>query len=444
MSDWTAWGVVVIVIFCFIIYDMFRRAKEKILIKCYTEIKTKGQDKTFSGLELVGEFKGVSFNKEKRCYEFRFRRHFEYFSVFCNYTMTQLMEVHNIEVVYFVIYSLNAYIFEKKLKEPYEKELGWSIQAYIYRCFCYLFNISLSGIPCSFLICGTIFYYAMLGTQYAFLIGLAVGFLISLFNYFLLKSETIQETLLKRKTIRVETEYYMSPLESGEEILDIYEVRGTIQEKVETSDGVSENQVLILQDDETVDYLTVEGYDELYELLNNPLVKLDSYKIKGMKTRKRTDQEMLNIRRSYLTRNRAFAEDLFRVKEENERLQHNYRELEIQKQYILETKDKELKEAMERMVKERARNKNTVKHIMIELMGSEFIGLNFDKTMEKVMRRIEQEKEAEKADKLDTLVKATERMFELIAQKTNVDLNELMKLLKVNEAKSNNGKEVTT
>lgn len=444
MSDWSAWGIVVLVIVSFLVYDILRRAKEKVYIKAYTEIKTEDGKKTFSDLESLGEFKGDIFNPKKRCYEFKFRRNFEYLSVFSNYTMTQLMEVHKIERVYLIYYSLNAYVFEKKLKEPYEKELGWSIQAYIYRILCFLFNMTPSGICCSLLICGTIFYFSIPEVSFAFLIGCALGVVISFLNYTLQKSDRIQETLLKKKTQLIETEFYMSPLESEREIIDIYQVKGTIQEKVMTSDNVLENKIVPIRDNDAKDYKTVTGYDELYELKTNPLVKIDEFKVTDMTSKKRTDQEMLNLRRSYLTRNRAFAEDNFRLKEENERLQSRIRSLEVQLQHVLETKDMEIKDALHRVTKERERLGNTLVDIYREIYGAEFVSENFEQTHARVMNAIEKTKEETKADKIEKLISAMERLFDLIGQKANVDVSELMKLLKIPEQGEKNGTKEAT
>lgn len=445
MSEWSAWGVVVLVIMSFLVYDMLRRAKEKLYIKAYTEITTKKGGKTFSELDTIGEFKGDRFNPERRCYEFRFRKNFEYFTVYSNYTMTQLIEVHKIERIYLIFFSLNAYLYKKKIDKPYQKELGWTLQAYIYRGLSYLFNLTPSGLCFSLLICGSIFYFAMPQFSFAFLIGCLMGFIISTCNYFLRKSEIIQESLLKKKTRMIDTEFYLSPLESETEILDIYHVKGTIQKKVKTSDNVMETQTTILKDNAGKGfegaYKTVKGYDELYKLLINPLVTLEEYKLAGMESRKRTDQEMLNLKRSYLTRNRAFAEDLFRAKEELERLQKEYRHQQIQMQHTLETKDVELKDALRQITAERERQGITLVNIYKELLGAEFVSENFESTHLRVMNQIEKVKEQTKVNEISNLISLIGRLFELIGQKANVDVTELMQLLKINEVKENGAKE---
>lgn len=443
MSDWSVWGIVILMGLAFLTYDIARREKEKIFIKVYEEKTSKEGRKSFSELTSIGEFKGDFFNTERRCYEFQFKKNFAWFNVFSNYTMTQLMEVHKIERVYLVYYSLNCYLFEKKVAEPYYKDLGWSKQAQIYNALCFLFDLTPSGIICSLLIFGSIFYLAMPFFYSGVLIGCGVGLSVSVLNYQLKKTEKVKETLLKKRTQLVEKEYYMSPLESDEEIIDIYEVKGTIQEEIMNPDGVAQVITKKLRDDNNEDSLIIKRYDELYDLQRNPLVTIESSEIISQERRKRTPQEMMQLKRSYLSRNKAMTEDVFRLQAENERLQRNYRDQEVQMQHVLETKDKEIKEMSLRMIKEQTRQQNTLKKIMGELRTSEFVGLNFDQTLLKCLRIINQEEQATKADKMDKLIEATGRMFELIAQKTNVDLNELMKLLKNEGASENATKEGT-
>jgi len=428
MSEWSAWGIIVVIIICFLVYDMLRRAKEKIYIKAYTEVKTEDGGKTFSELELIGEFKDEWFNPDRRCYEFRFRNNFRYFTVFSNYTMAQYMEVHKIERVYFIYYALNTYVFKKNLQEPYERELGWSIQAYIYRFLSFLL-----------LICGTVFYFSMPVFPLAFLIGCLVGFLISVLNYSLQKSSTIAKSLLKKKKETVSEELYMTPLEAEEEVLDVYRIKATITKRVKTSDKVKENQVVPLIDNNKVDYFTVTGYDDLFKLINNPLITITHKEIVGIERRKRTNQEMLNLRRSYLTRNRAFAEDNFRIKEEIERLQKEYRNLEIQLQHVRETKDTEVRKALHQVTKERDKQGNTLMNIYEELLGAEFVSENFEQTHQRVMNRIEQARENTKADKLDMLIQSIGKLFDLIGQKADLNVDQITRLLKANQSLNGDG-----
>ncbi len=428
----------------FIIYDTGRRFKQKKLIKCYIEENNPDGTKSFSELRTVGEFKGISYNSVKRCYEFRMRAGTKYFSIFCNHTMEQLMLNHKIERLYFIFYSLQTYTFDKKLEKSYQKELGWSVQAYIYRAICYIFDLQPSMVL-GLLMFAILFAVAFPTVSYAMLIGLGVGFALCCVNYKLKKTEKVKRNLLKKKLEWVTTEKYMSPLESEEEILDIYRVTGTEQIIEMKADGAQEVKVNPLQDkdkdNKELGFKIVKGYDDLYRLQTNAQVKIASIEPVGTELRKRTNQEMLNLKRSYLSRNRAFAEDNFSLKEENERVQREYRELQVQLQYIQETTDKEIKRFGNKVVKEKEAQRNTLMNIYEEIFGSKFVSDNFEQTHEKVLRRIEEEKQRTKADKLNDLIKAISDLVKLVGQKASLDVEQIAKLLNIKNENEAEGKE---
>lgn len=437
-TEWSAWSLVIFLLIGFAIYDLVRRAKEKVMVKAYKEITDEKGNKSISELSVIGEFKEETLNNTKRCYDFRMRRNFDYFNIYSNYTMAQYKSAHKIERNYLIYYSLNCLVYERELKkdEYYERELGWTIQAYIYRAFTFCFNISSSGLIFSMLIMGIIFTWQLPDISFAFFIGCGVGITISLINYNLHKSKSIQNNLLKKKKEEITKETYMSPLESQEEILYIYHVKGTEEILIETEDQAKSYKKVKLSDgldkkDKPISHKTITGYEELYKMQINPMIKIDKIKIHGTTTRKRTIQEMLNLKRQYLARNRAFAEDNFRLKEENERLQKEYRSLLEQLLRVEETKDKEIKKFGLQFQKMKSYERGNLASIYKDIYGQDFINSNFDEVHEKVMRTLNEEKMLNKTNQMDTLIKGINLLIIEIGKKGNIDVSNIASLLKL-------------
>jgi len=437
-TEWSAWSLVIFLLIGFAIYDIVRRAKEKRMIKCYKEITDQAGNKTISELKLIGEFKEENLNTAKRCFEFRMRHNFDYFNIYSNYTMSQYMSAHKIERNYLIYYSINCLVYERELKKKdyYKRELGWTIQAYIYRAFTFCFNLSSSGLIFSALIMGILFNWQFPDTSFSFFLGCGVGFGISIINYYLQKSDLIKNNLLKKKTEEITKETFMSPLESEEEILYVYRVKGTEEKLIETDDKAKSYRKEKLSDGndkkgKPIEYKTITGYEELYKMQNNSLINIKKIKIVGTTTRKRTIQEMLNLKRQYLARNRAFAEENFRLRAENERLQKEYRSLFEQLSHIEETKDKDIKKFGMQFQAMKDYLRGNLASIYNGIYGEDYINSNFDAVHERVMRMLNDERQANKTNQMDQLIKAVKLLVIEIGKKANIDVSNIAQLLKI-------------
>lgn len=436
LSEWGWISIIILILIVVVIYDMIRKAAKKVIVKGYKTIdvireKDGYETHKFSGLKIIGEFKFETFRADRRCYEFKFKHRNKYFNVLSNYTMGTYKNNHLIEKIV-IFYSLNVHFFEKKLdkRDYYETELGWTKQALIYKFLSFCFYLNSSGILLSMLICGSLFAVSFPKISFAFLIGCAVGILISTINFLLRKSTHLLDPLLKRKKELINHEIYMAPLEADEEILNEYRVKGIRETEVTKSDGALQTEIVKLQDNPKVDYLTVVGYDALYQLETDPQVKNLSKEIVGQQLRKRTNQEMLNLRRSYLARNKVFVEDNFRLKEENETLQQLIRELHGQIQHLDETRILELQDFGLKMSKQKEWQKTTIKKVFEKIYGQAFISERWEDSLREIYRMIDAEKQETKANMMSILIQSVEKLITLIGQKADLNVNQITDLLK--------------
>lgn len=432
MSDQAIWMFVIIILMTVFVYEIARRAKEKIFIKAYkrTVDLTEEEKKLKSGLKLIGEYKSGYYNEERRCWEFKFKSVLSnIFTVFSNVPMEEFLSIHLIEKNYVIFYSIRAQFYAKKVK-PYEKKIGWSVQAITYKGICFLFNLTPTGISASLIIVGAIFTLSFPEVPFAILIGLGVGFIISAINFTISKNEKIRESLLKRKKKTVDTEIFLVPLESEEETIDIYKVKGTRQIIITKPDGVEEYEVVNLSDES--EYLIVNGYNELYDLKNDSMVTITDIMPTGETiSRKRTKEEMRDLHRSYLARNRFMFEKIFEQNQELERIQREYRKLQGDLQKEKETKDREIRDSMNKIIKEREKQKNTLIDIYTSIHGSQYMGETFEKMHERVMKKIESENLAVRIDKINLIYKTQMEVIKKMSEKTNIDFSEINKLLEI-------------
>ena len=243
-SGWGYVTIIIILLFSFVMYDGIRRGTNKIIIKAYKQTNIEenplDQDRKLKGLSVIGEYKPKysKFNDELSCYEFRMRHRTKNFKILSNQPMEEYMNAHYSERNYLIRYSLHSAVFEKRLpkEEQYYDDLGWTLQAYLYRFVSFFFNLSITGLI-GILIMGFVFIFCFPAISYAFLIGCLVGLIINSSNYILRKYTKICDSLIKRKQVLVQLETFMSPLVAQEQILDVYHVWGTRETEVKTTDG---------------------------------------------------------------------------------------------------------------------------------------------------------------------------------------------------------------
>ncbi len=436
LSEWGWISIIILILIVVVIYDMIRKAAKKVIVKGYKTIDVKQENDgyethKFSGLKIIGEFKYETFRADRRCYEFKFKHRNKYFNVLSNYTMGTYKNNHLIEKIV-IYYSLNVHFFEKKLdkRDYYETELGWTKQALIYKYLSFCFYLNSSGILLSMLIVGSLFAVSLPEISFAFLIGCGVGIIISTINFLLRKSTHLLDPLLKRKKEMIDHEIYMSPLEADEEILNEYRVKGIRQNEVNKSDGALQIENIKLQDNPDVDYLTVVGYDALFRLESDSQVKIKYKEIIGQQLRKRTNQEMLNLRRSYLARNKVFVEDNFRLKEENETLQQLMRELHGQIQHLDETRILELQDFGLKMSKQKEWQKTTIKKVFEKIYGQAFISERWEDALREIYRMLDGERQETKANTMSILIQSVKKLITLIGEKADLNVDQITTLLK--------------
>ena len=294
------------------------------------------------------------------------------------------------------------------------------------------------------LIVGSLFAVSLPEISFAFLIGCGVGILISMINFILRRSTHLLDPLLKRKKVLVDHEIYMSPLEADEEILYEYNVRGICQNEVNKSDDALQTEIIKLQDKPSVDYLTVIGYDALYRLETDPQVTITSTEIIGQQLRKRTNQEMLNLRRSYLARNKIFVEDNFRLKEENEKLQQLIREFHGQISHLGETRILELQDFGLKMSKQKEWQKTTIKKVFEKIYGQAFISERWEDSLREIYRMIDAERQETKANTMSILIQSVEKLITLIGQKAELNVDQITTLLKKIQIEGDEGEKSTS
>jgi len=451
-SEWSYVALLFLLFISFMIYELGRRASNKKIIKAYTRltIDPLEKDLSYAKLKRIGEFKGQSANEERRTYEFQMRHNFKYFTLQSTIPFGQYESYHMIERTYIIQYSFRAQVFKVKLPkdEWYFRDLGWSLQAYFYRFFTFCFNLSSTGIVISPLIMGAIFSSSFPEITWAILVGILIGLIISTINWGLQKAGKISKSLLKKKKVHVKEDMYIAPLESEEEIYEIYKVEGTIQKPIETSDKAKKYETMKLShESKKIDpktkkpkiknYIKVNGFDELLKLIDDPLIKIKKKKVIDIARRKRTSAEMLSLHRSYLTRNRSIVEDIFGLRRENERIQREYRELQVQLRHVEETKDQELKEYAIASIKKMTERRNTLKHLYADIWGEKQISNDFATVHEKVMRRLRNEETNEQFLLLKDLIYAFKELMKEVAKRLNLEPTHLIKMLELKHGGGN-------
>ncbi|MGV9141349.1 MAG: hypothetical protein ACOC1X_00260 [Promethearchaeota archaeon] len=433
ISAWGwAFGLIVETIF-FILIAILWNASQKEYVKAYEQerIITKDDQRysktQLSGLKKIGEFCGSERNWDRLCYEFLFRKGRKYYKIFSLIPYEEYKLNHFVDHYNVIRYSLAAQVFHKKV-EPYEQELGWTKQAYLYKLLSLFFNLSPTGFVFSILIMGTIFVLSFPGFAPAFLIGAAVGLGVSTINYCLRKYTSIKETFLKQKTETTDVETYMAPLESDVQVLDVYQVKGTRIIKTKTEDGTEKKVVEKLRDNEKVDYLTVVGYDKLIQLKEDKAVEIKSFKIIDVEKRKRTSAEQRASMRTYLSRNRDLVERIFDLQKQVARLQKKHKKAIQDLHQVEEEKDKEVTDLYNDMAQMREKIRNGLKEYFAQSWGSEFVEKNFDKAVKDAYEIIQNAINSEVSSFRKAVLGNQKRIIEIMVEKLNVEEKEMKSL----------------
>lgn len=472
-SEWSAWGVVVLLLMGILLYEGQRKAREKEFIKGYMNyddvLVTTHEKNKKTGLRLFGEYLGEFYNEERKCYEMRFRSGVShYFTVFSNDPMAEYKEVHFLERNYWIYYSINAQIYKKKLKveDYYERKIGYTLQAYIYKFVCFCVNLSTSGIIISSISFGSLFaiwFPEIKGLN--FLLGCLLGIVFCIVNYSILNYTDSAKNLLKLKIEIVKEEYYLTALEAPEKRVNVYRVWGDKWIEIKTSD---ESKTLVtkklegkrkvdhvedngkkrhfkksnlkgknfgivikkLKENEKVDYVLVKGYDKLYDMILNPHINVEKYELVGLEMIRKTRQEIRDLRHGYLERNKQFAETIFRLQKENARMQKEYVNVREQLHTVEESVDVEVRKLGVRMLKTQEKTRNSIRSIFEELAG-DIVGREWDKKLEMVLRKLEMEKQATQTEKLSMLIQAIEQLISMVGQRSNINMSEILEKLKL-------------
>lgn len=471
-TEWTAWTVVVLLLFLFAFYDMGRRFKQKKFIKGYKnfdDFSTISDEKRKKGgKRYIGEFKSQFYNKIKRIWEIRFRKGTKYFNAQSTDPMAEYEEVHFDDEYYIVTKALNIVLSKKPLKESeyYERELGYSLQAWFYKGISFCMNLEAHSFFFSIIIFGTIsaaLFFNQIG-GWSLIAGSIFGVIMSIINHIIHDHTKYGKNLLAPKKELVTEEYFLSPLESPIKKVNIYKVKGF--ERIESStidnakkldkaplkgrkkiEGITEegnkrklkipNHVerRDLRDDEKdTDYIIVEGWDELVKMILNPHVEIEEYELISQKKVHKTPEEIRDLTHDYLERNQEFTDRIFDLLKKNAELRRYNKSLFNQMNTIQETITKEMKELGDSMIiTQKGIRKNL--RIYIEEVYGDFIGEDIEEVIERVIRRIRMEEKNTIIEKycatLEQYIEAHQKVIAKLEEQYGVGVTSIFEKLKL-------------
>jgi hypothetical protein len=456
-------GIVFLLLFVAILVDRFKSFKDRKWLFSYKETQNDDGSSAITELKNIGELKGkAEFNAKKRCFELLTRIGIaKYRKIYSDLTFEQFNAHHLIKKEYLVRYLCNTLYYEKELdeKDYYETEIGYTKKAYAYMFFSYLFSLdNLGSFFLSMVSMGIIFIgiFTPLGAQHIGLLsGMPVGIIVAGINTYLQRNSEKVKNLLKKKKELVTKEYFLIPLESDEELLDIYHVWGTKTVIKDTADNTQSYVEITLKDekkptkekyaekwDEKGKFMTVRGYDKVYEMKDSNTYNIEDIEVVDIERRKRTNQEMRNLKRTWLSRNKALAEDKFRLQEMLERIEQKNRRLQEERLKEVEKYINQLDKFSKTFIKNAEETGTSLKKIYEEIKGSQFVAENFEETHERVMRRLREEEERTKANEIGNLIKALNITIEKIGGKYGIDVEELKNVLSVDKEKNKGEKSV--
>lgn len=468
-TGWSAWTVTILILIIVFFYETGKQIKNKKFIKGYKNFE---EDKTLSdkkkkrgGMRRIGEYLGEYYDKKARIWILRFRNGTKFFNAQSPEPMSEYLEVHYIDCNYIIYFSLNIALNKRILKESewYKRELGYSLNAWLYMGLSFCMNLTVHGVILSSIIFGTfigILFFEQI-RSWAIIAGIFFGWLMCGINYIIHDKTTIGKNLLEPKEELVKEEYYITPLESPVKIINIYKVKGFERIETPTSDNskkldkaplkgrrtlegmtiegnkrklaVPNKQFEIrdLRDEEKdVDFILVEGFDNLFKLILNPHVEVEDFELVAQKKVHKTTEEIRDLTHDYLERNKEFADRIFNLRKENADLQKEYVDLHNQMNTIQETMNREIKKLGQSMLVTQKGFRRTLKAIFEEVYG-DYIGKDWENVLDDVLKRIEMEKQSFLTDKLSSLVEVMKQLIEKLGESSGVNLSKFLEQLKL-------------
>lgn len=492
-TEWSAWGIVVLLMMAILLYEGQRKAREKEFIKGYKNFNdgfalTHRRNRK-TGLKIFGEFLGEFYNETARCYEMRFRSGIsKYFNVYSNDPMAEYKEVHFLERNYWIYYSINAQLYKKALKESeyYTRKLGYTLQAYIYKAICFCINLSTSGIVLSLIIFGSLFAVVFSDIKgLSFMMGCGFGLVLCIINYTILNYTTQAKNLLKLKEEIVKEEFYLSALESPEKEVNVYKVWG--EERVEkiTSDEAKTLGKKKLTGIEKINYVDDVKESEPKIVVKNAKAKKQQPKKKENKKKKITVDQLKRhksfeivkltedetvdyvIVRTYdklfeMIQNPHVTveqyeligkEKMRKTRQEIRDLRHGYLErnklfaetifrlqrensrvqdeyLSVREQLHSVEERKDL-EVRKLGIRMLKTQEKTRKTVrnIFEELAGDIVGKEWDQKLEQVLLRVELEKQATQANRMSSLITAIEQLIGMVGQKSNINMSDILERL---------------
>jgi hypothetical protein len=422
--EWTGWAVAIILGILFPLWHYGEAFFRKKYIEVYREMEKDGMTYLSQELEIIGEYKKATFNKERDMYELEFRDGTKRIKIYSPIQIDDLIS-HWLIKKYFIIFFLcDAYVYEQKV-EPYEKKMDYSMGWKLWFVYYAMFSLTPTGFCVSAFLMGVIISAFANWSFLVFLIGALVGILMSAFNSILVSREIIKP---EKKTETITTESYLVPIESKIELVEKYRVTYMQRVQVIMPDGASE---MI----EKIRHKLIKGYEKLQDLYLNPNILVDrqSLRIAGVEERMKTIPQMKSDRRNFLARNKYLWSMIIGKNRNMSRLQFEIKELHEQMAYIEETKDQEIKELGIKLLIERDKNRNTLKAIFQRLFTAQFIEKNWESALKDAIQEIEAENTASKLDKLDQIIELFTKLIEKLGQSKGFDVEEFRRYFKQTE-----------
>lgn len=428
MADfWLGWMVAVLLCIIFPMIHWGDKFFDQKIIECWKEIEEGGKKMISKEMQVVGVYKKTTFDKARNMYKLHFRHNFKKFIVYSEYNIDEYLSHFKLRKYLFILYMINAYLFERKLPEKREIEFDYTTGWKIYFGFKYLYQANVTGVCSSFLITGFLISAFAGFNFFVFLIGGAIGVFISVVNT-LLYDKGILKPKKKRET--EETELVLFPTTPKYEIIDIYEVRGKKLTTVEKDDKPER---------EWKPFKTViRGYNKLQKMINSDLYSELAYIKIDEEKKLRSPQEVKQSQHSNLYQMRYLYNQLLNAKDNNRRLQVDNRDLFNRLAYLQETNDQERKEFAMDIILEQQRAGKTLKEMIKQISGDQKIDLNWEKVVERAITKVEESREDKRYDMLkyvsEILLVLVQEVRKVIGDGIpQIELNNLVKQLEIKE-----------
>jgi hypothetical protein len=418
-------------------YELQRKAREKQIIRVYKDFNDREGYRRKKGLQTIGEYKEKKeyYDKERGLNVIRFRQKLgDYLTVYSDYPMQKYLDQYYIDDFYWMIYLIDAQLYRKKLEKPEKRKLGLAIQGKIWQIYNGLFGFEwgILGPAVNVILFSLSFmmgFSALISNRLALIglfVGIAAGLLFTIFNHFLDKN--IGAILMKRKVETVKYEYYLTPKESPNKVIYDYEVKG----KKLKGEIKSDNMIELEQGEFTE---SVEGFEKVYRMINNPKISVEAYKKVGKKHVRKTDKEMQELTRTKFERNKEYAERIMEQQTRIAKMKRRITELTSQLQYVRESQIEEIRELSEELDRIKAKKNNTIAAMVKNLEG-DAIGKPIDMLIRETIEDIEKRRDRLLLNELKTVIQVSEKVLKKLGEKG--DLSEEIMQRIINRVKVDN------